>query len=637
MRTPGDSVADSRPTQAILWVDDVNFANLFQMNPVPMWIYSRRGLRFLRVNRAAEESYGWSQAEFRDRTMYDIRPAADRPTIEAVAAGDRSIPWRGGPFRHCDAHGRIRFVEVVTCPILYEGYPAQLATVWNVTDRLRAEHALRDAQRLARIATWQWDPATGAVIPSPELLAMLGFDAAQPPAGDFVLSHVHPDDLAGVTAAFTDSARAGSVFEHEFRFVRPDGALIYLRAAADMTRCRDDQGGGGPAEAGQIVDGYCQDVTERRMTDDALREREKLSAMGQLTGGVAHDFNNLLTVIAANLELALTGMPEGETRAMLTEAAGAAARGAALTHQLLAFARRTPLSPRTVPLEPFLGDFATMVSRLLGEAHRVAVQLVSPGLAVQCDPVQCESALLNLVLNARDAMPDGGTVTLSAAADGDDIVALRVQDTGVGMTPEVKARALEPFFTTKPPGKRTGLGLSTALGFARQSGGDLTVESRRGHGSTMTLLLPRVEVSKTAQSTTETTAPLPAIEVLLVEDDDSVRAVAGSILERFGATVAAVDSAEAALNLLDAGLRFDLLFSDIVLGPGLDGFELGRRVRRADPMIAVLFTSGYNEIAEEVAASPEIADCELLPKPYAIGTLRAAIHRALSRKGATAE
>jgi CheY-like chemotaxis protein/nitrogen-specific signal transduction histidine kinase len=399
-------------------------------------------------------------------------------------------------------------------------------------------------------------------------------------------------------------------------------------------RCAGQPGRGAApgksAPTGVLLEGFCQDVTDQRDAEAALRQAEKLSAIGQLTGGVAHDFNNLLTVVSANLQLALESVADGETRQALEAAAAAAERGAALTSQLLSFARRQPLRPRALALGPFLDGFAGLVSRLLGDTHPLSVTVDPAGLGVECDPAQFESALLNLVLNARDAMPAGGPIRIEAMPDPAGLVAVRVQDCGTGMSPEIMARVLEPFFTTKPPGKGTGLGLSMALGFARQSGGDLRVESALGVGSTMSLLLPRAANAAAGCIRADAATALPAIAVLIVEDDPAVRAVATTIFERFGARVAAVDNGEEALALLREGHPCDLLFSDIVLGPGMDGFALGRAVRAAHPRVAVLFTSGYNEASAECARSPELSGCDLLPKPYAIGPLRAAVLKALA-------
>ena len=599
------------------------FRALFEDNPVPLFICSPHTQRVLRANAAATRSYGWDEAQFRRWTLDDLRAGPD-------ALAGCGIPVSPhGTCRHRDARGVIRCVEMATSPLEFDGHPALLVAVWDVTDRIRAEHALREAHRLARIATWRAvygpDRKPVRIDCTPDLVAMLGVDGVEGGLSpDTLGAHMDVEDRDRLATAVGRALSAGTPFETDAAFIRPDGGIVHLRI------------GGQPAAAPgghAIIDGYCQDVSEGRAAQKALRLADKLSAMGQLTGGVAHDFNNLLTVVSTNLELAMAGMPDGDTRRMLAEAAAAAERGAALTAQLLAFARRQSLRPAVIGLGTFLDGFAAMVRRTLGDRHPVLVMPVAPGLGVTCDEGQFETALLNLVLNARDAMPDGGPITIEAVALPSE-VAVRVRDRGVGMAPEVRDRVLEPFFTTKPPGQGTGLGLSMALGFARQSGGDLTVDSAPGQGSTLSLILPRAEMAETVtdESGPQPTNPaLPTMNVLLVEDDPSVRAVAASIFERFGMRVEGAATAEEALDKLDAGLACDLVFTDIVLGPGLDGFELGRRVRSARPGIAVLFTSGYNERAADAALSPEIADCELLPKPYAIEPLRAAVGRALLR------
>jgi CheY-like chemotaxis protein len=247
-----------------------------------------------------------------------------------------------------------------------------------------------------------------------------------------------------------------------------------------------------------------------------------------------------------------------------------------------------------------------------------------------------ETVLLGLLINAREAMPQGGRITLAlrrrtaGGPHGRGVVAITVSDTGHGMDPAQLAQAVEPFYTTKPSGEGSGLGLSMAEGFARQSGGALHLESTPGAGTTVTLLLP--DAAKTApQVKTEGNRATPPLDILLVEDDASVRTVAVAVLERLGALVVPVASAEEALEMLDAGVSFDLLFSDIVLGSGIDGFELGRRAHRAQPGIGLLFTSGYNEVADEARKSPELEGSELLAKPYSVTALQNAVHRAIAR------
>jgi CheY-like chemotaxis protein len=327
----------------------------------------------------------------------------------------------------------------------------------------------------------------------------------------------------------------------------------------------------------------------------------------------------------------------------LREASRAAARGAALTGQLMAFAGNSPISSERVAVVPFLAGLAEMVGRSFAERHAVVLHPAEPDLTVECDPRMLETVLLGLLINARDAMPEGGCITLDVRrteAEGERgggnraTIAIAVSDTGHGMTATQMAQAVEPFYTTKAPGEGSGLGLSMAQGFARQSGGALHLESAPGCGTTVTLALPDA-APVAANTVPESGAVMPPLDILLVEDDASVRKVAVAVLERLGALVVPVATAEEALEMVSSGVTFDLLFSDIVLGAGIDGFELGRRVHRVQPGIGLLFTSGYNEVAEEVRRSPELKGSELLPKPYSVGALQAAVHRAVARAKAS--
>lgn len=389
--------------------------------------------------------------------------------------------------------------------------------------------------------------------------------------------------------------------------------------------------------ASGLLEGFCQDISEQSRLQEMLRRSERLSAMGKLTGGIAHDFNNLLTVITHGIELALSQPLDDTVAAPLREASRAAARGAALTRQLMAFAGRSPLRSETVALRPFLINLAEMVGRSFAEQHSITLVPGDPATTVHCDPTMLETVLLGLLLNAREAMPGGGQITLDATrtekapwSGPGALVAIRVRDTGHGMTQDQIAQAIEPFYTTKPGGEGSGLGLSMAQGFARQSGGALLLESTPNQGTTVSLMLPEPSRPE-AQPLPEASPPAPPLDILLVEDDSSVRTVAAAVLERLGALVVPVASAEQALAMLEAGMNFDLLFSDIVLGAGIDGFELGRRAHRAQPGIGLLFTSGYNEIADELRNSPELEGSELLAKPYSVDALQTAVYRAVAR------
>lgn len=370
----------------------------------------------------------------------------------------------------------------------------------------------------------------------------------------------------------------------------------------------------GQAGSNRIFTGFIRDLSSREKMEEDLRQAQKMEAVGQLTGGLAHDFNNLLTAISGNLEMLERRLTDDENRELLKEAQEATDLGAQLAKRLLAFGRRTPLRPQAVDINAMAAGMVDLLRRTLGESVTVETVL-EPGLPLtMTDPGQVENVLLNLAINARDAMPHGGRLIIetrrteldeayaaehSEVAPG-DYVMLSVTDTGTGMSEEVQRRAFEPFYTTKAPGSGSGLGLSMVHGFVKQSGGHVQLYSELGHGTTIRIYLP-VHGGTAAKPP----APAPSNEtrlehgeiILAVEDDPRVRRVSLRRLKDLGYTVLEADSGLAALAILDRGEAFDLLFTDVVMAGGMSGIDLAQRAREKRPDLKVLFTSGYAEPA----------------------------------------
>ncbi|MEO8160060.1 MAG: PAS domain S-box protein [Arenimonas sp.] len=383
-------------------------------------------------------------------------------------------------------------------------------------------------------------------------------------------------------------------------------------------------------------------LLQRRRTEDQLAHSQRLDAIGQLTGGIAHDFNNLLTVMSGNLQLLEAELEDRPgSLELVTSALRSATLGADLTAKLLAFARKQRLSPRAIEPAPLLREIAGLLGRTLGDAIRLEVACSDLLPAAFADPTQLDSALVNLALNARDAMPDGGALMLSAherwvtaghvepeLKPGRYLV-FSVADAGIGMDEETLARAIDPFFTTKDLGRGSGMGLSMVYGFAAQSGGNLHITSRVGAGTRVDLYLPARGGAGTV--TTGASAPMARSDgqlVLVVEDEDEVRKVAESLLRSIGYRTIAVASAEAALERLGAEPGIQVLFSDVMLGAGIDGRRLAEAAVASHPGLAVLLTSGYEDSAAESGAGTNTH--ELLRKPYRREQLAAAFERVLS-------
>ena len=405
----------------------------------------------------------------------------------------------------------------------------------------------------------------------------------------------------------------------EVRGVRKDGEMLELELAVSEAWIGNER----------VFIGAMRDISERKRLEAHLRQTQKMEAVGQLTGGVAHDFNNLLAVILGNAELLedRIGTDDPQVQAVIR----AAGRGSELTQQLLAFSRLKPLRPRVLDPVQLLGGMSALLTRTLAETIEVRFLTGDDIGRIETDPAQMESALLNLAINAGQAMPEGGELTIEiaietidrrAAAEMTDVapgdyVTVAVTDTGVGMAPEVLARAFEPFFTTKPVGEGSGLGLSMVYGFARQSGGFAIIESEPGRGTTVRLYLPRVEAeAPDPELEPETEAPRATGESLLViEDDPEVLDLAVIMLESLGYEVVSAQDGAQALAVLEATPRIDLVLSDVMLPGGLLGPEVIQRARQARPNLRVLFMSGYADA--EARSSGLLAEgATVLSKPF---------------------
>jgi PAS domain S-box-containing protein len=434
------------------------------------------------------------------------------------------------------------------------------------------------------------------------------------------------DQAAGRPARALRLAREHGRYEEEGWRVRKDGTFFWASVVIDAIR--DDKGD---------ILGFAKitrDISERRQAQQNLEkiqrqlaESQKLDALGQLTGGVAHDFNNLLMIITGNLHI-LKRLAVGDAKAMRAVQAieKAGQHGASLTRQLLTFARRQSLSPQTVDLAQCIHSVRGVLDAGLGGSVRINIDVDADVWPVTVDPGELETALVNLVINARDAMPGGGTVTIRAGNSrlddevrSGDFVAVQVEDEGMGIPPDVVAKVFDPFFTTKPVGKGTGLGLSQVHGFAHQAGGTVRIESELGKGTTLTIYLPR-STPEPASASIEP-ASVSSGTVLLVEDNPDVAVASAGLLEQLGYSVRWVADAESALSALDGG-AVDLVFSDVVMSGKMDGLGLARAIKQKHPALPILLATGYSDALQNVRG-----DFPILRKPYQLHELSRALSR----------
>ncbi|MFL5409359.1 MAG: PAS domain S-box protein [Myxococcales bacterium] len=508
--------------------------------------------------------------------------------------------------------------------------------VTDITAQLEAAESVAESERFFRsmiensmVSVAVVDAQSRYTYVSPNVLPLLGYHHDEL-RGRSPFDFLHPDDTSTGHAAIEQACSApGAVSFARVRFLHKDGSWRWIDASV-RNLLHDD-----------VVHGIVlnwHDVTERyqaeqalRQSEEKLRQAQKIEAIGRLAGGIAHDFNNLLTAILTTAQLSAMDVPEGSTlRADLGEIVQAGERAAALTRQLLAFSRRQVLRPRTVDLAVVLSDLKKMLSRLIGEDVEL-VAAAEQGCNVRADPSQLEQVIMNLALNARDAMPTGGRLTLRTGKiellerDGHRMfgcpiprgsyIRLSVEDTGTGMDESTLQHIFEPFFTTKEMGKGTGLGLATVYGIVKQSGGYIRATSFVGKGSTFEIYLP--ETPEMADTATDqrafATGSSKGETILLVEDEELVRVAARRALLHSGFHVLEATNGVHALKVYGT-VRVDLVITDLVM-PEMGGRELATRLRQHDPDVKVLFTSGYTDDAT-IRGGEIFAGISFLPKPF---------------------
>jgi len=503
----------------------------------------------------------------------------------------------------------------------------------EIAERARAERSLAIALDAADMGHWELDLVTGALLRSARHDAIFGY--AEPPAAwrlQEAVEHFLPEDRQDFIDAMAQAAVTGQVdIERRIRRVG-DGAVRWVQIKG-RTSYRDGQP--------ERIVGVIVDNTERRQRDEALRQGQKMEAIGQLTGGIAHDFNNLLMIIGGSLEaLSRRVQLDDRVQKLLDAARMGVARGARLNEQLLAFARRQDMRQEAVCVRDLLPNFETLLDRAIGEGVKVTVESGDDLWYCRTDPNQLETAILNLAINARDAMTGRGELVLSTAnafvpstqagapeAVPGDYVRIAIADNGPGMARAIAARAFEPFFTTKAVGKGTGLGLSQVYGFARQSGGFVELHSQPGKGTVVAIYHPRTDPSEPAAADDAVGRMAKRADgtILLVEDDPDVRSAAHVMLEELGYRVVEAESADAALSLVADSRQVDLVFSDVIMASGMTGIEMARSIQESRPDLPVLLTSGYT--AQRLVPDALNGDLPLLRKPYTLAQLAEALGR----------
>jgi PAS domain S-box-containing protein len=582
------------------------------------------------------DTFGASFEAYLQRVHPDDRPRV-RATIERAlrektnVTFDERIVRADGGTRYLHSWAGIRTDEKGQQGLV--GACLDTTELFEATTELRRSQAwLRAAMEAADIGLWEWDILRNTVTWSRGVERLFGISAgAFSGTYDAYLRLVHPDDRERVDSTVRASLARGAEYEVLHRVLASDGSTRWIEGRG---RVLTDEQGRRVRMTGSVAD-----VTHRHALEEGVRQSQKMEAIGRLAAGVAHDFNNLLTVILTVTDLLSHGSGLDESaRLGVNEIVGAAKRASVLTRQLLALSRQQSPSVEAIDLNDIIDSSATMLRRLLPEDVHLNVELEPKLWSVRGDAGQIEQVLLNLVVNARDAMPDGGEIRIATRNDGllrtptphGPFIVLSVSDTGTGMTAETRARVFEPFFTTKPVGEGTGLGLTMVYGIIRQLGGTIEVDTAPGRGTTFTLKIP---AQPTALEITAASAPRGELTgvgetVLLVDDQDAIRRTLGRLLKSMGYRVVEASDAASALGLVDSPEtgHVDVLLTDVGM-PGMNGVELAKELRASHPDLGVVFMSGYAEGAPQGFTGPRIAS---VAKPFSSSEISAVLRGVIS-------
>jgi two-component system cell cycle sensor histidine kinase/response regulator CckA len=525
-------------------------------------------------------------------------------------------------------------VEISLSPQVTEDGALVSSTIRDITERRKVEEALRQSEANFRAmvegtyGVYRATPEGKLLVANNALVKMLGYDTAEELLSRNLAVDVF-EQGEYTPLLFDQPGRQKQFTKLEAHLKRKDGARIAVEVSGRPVR----------DNSGKLLyfEVIAEDVSRVRGVEQRLRHVQKMEAIGRLAGGIAHDFNNVLGVIVAYSEMLVEKLHgDEELCGLVLSITKAVERGGGLTRQLLAFSRQQVLEPQVLSLGEYLGGIKDMLARVIGEDLQLSIKTGDPNLRVKVDPTQIEQVIMNLVVNARDAMPNGGQLTIETGEiEIDDEycgrnpearlgphVMLAVSDTGCGMPPEVLSRIFEPFFTTKEQGKGTGLGLATIYGIVKQSGGHVTAYSEVGHGTTFKIYLPvtRDQTEKREVMTSEKVAPRGVESILIVEDEESLRTVTREYLSNKGYQVIVAEDFEKALEAsADSSRRIDLLMTDVVL-PGSSGPKLADRLAASRPEMKVLFVSGYTADAL-VHGDLHRSDFAFLSKPFSLNTL----------------